>query len=278
MSGIALLTRFGLTQVKGDADPHVYAVFKSNDTWNWTAAGKPATVDLLIVGGGGAGGFGPAAGGGGGGGAGEVKVVLAQPVSANTNVIIGNGGSDAGLRGGYSRFGSSSLQAEGGAYGGRDGNGDKNNAGGSGGGGSGSPTFLFRGGGVTAGRGNVGGDGTKGDPLLGGGGGGGAASAGSAGSGAGGGPGGDGISLAAIGWSGAITAGAPPAVGGGGGGGSNGGSVAPGGLGGGGDGGTAGVGSDAAANTGGGGGGRGGVSSGASAKGGTGLVVVRWIP
>jgi hypothetical protein len=263
-----------------------YEVFLSSGTWDWTAAGSPGTVDVLLVGGGGGGG---SRSGGGGGGAGGLRVLENVSVTANVTVTVGAGGAgassavsggDAGSDGAASLFGAES--AAGGGGGGRarlDVNPDADGrAGGSGGGGGRQDAGVSSGGAASpSGQGNAGGIGGGGNDF-GGGGGGGAGGAGGdrqpADSGLGG-VGGIGVLLDSLGW----TPGSGPAtVSIGGQGGKVGASLA-GGQGGGGSTPTDQNGSDGAANTGGGGGGGGSLPGsvfGSGGSGGSGLVIVRW--
>ena len=71
---------------------YTYEVFTAGGTWDWSAAGSPGTVDLLLVGAGGSGG--KHSTGGGGGGAGQVREVTALAVSADVTVTIGVGGAE----------------------------------------------------------------------------------------------------------------------------------------------------------------------------------------
>ena len=268
-----------------------YEVFLSSGTWDWTAAGSPSTVDVLLVGGGGAGCHGP--GGnvvpGGGGGAGGVRVASAVSVAGNVTVTVGSGAVESpadatgpGANGEASSFGSETVLGGGGG-----GINNSTRIAGSGGSGGGTSSFGDPGFG-TSGQGNNGANGTTNTNGSRSGGGGGKSTAGVAGGTQTGGNGGSGVTLVSLGFSEAIAFGAPSAVGGGGGGGAyrssgtqTGGA---GGSGGGGAGGTGAVtptgGQAGAANTGGGGGGggtnsdAGGASTGGA--GGSGLVVVRW--
>ncbi len=262
-----------------------YEVFLSSGTWDWTAAGSPSTVDVLLVGGGGGGG---SRSGGGGGGAGGLRVVTGASVSGNVTVTVGSGGAGAsnaalgqGSDGAASSFGAESVAGGGG---GGEANitntaGTAGRLGGSGGGGGRNDAATSNGGAASpTGQGNAGGIG-GGGVAFGGGGGGGAGGAGgnrAAASNGLGGLGGLGIALESLGWtpeSGPATV----CIGGQGGrtnvfgssGGQGGGGAAP----------TDQNGTSGGANTGGGGGGGsstgGGTGSGGS--GGSGLVIVRWI-
>jgi len=260
-------------------------VFLSSGTWDWTAAGSPSTVDVLLVGGGGGGG----AWRGGGGGAGGVKAAGSVAVTGNVTVTVGSGGNGntggatptAAQTGGLSSFGT--QQVAGGGFGGIGEN--DNNAGGNGGSGGGA-------GGAAVGNAQAPGTGTSGQgsnggssfndstatPRAGGGGGGKSASGQNASSGAGG-NGGNGVTLESLGFDTAVLLGAPSSVGGGGGGSSSSGTSGAGGTGGGGSGSVSGNATSGTANTGGGGGGAGGgfESSFQGGAGGSGLVVVRWV-
>jgi hypothetical protein len=260
-----------------------YEVFTASSTWDWTAAGEPSEVDVLVVAGGGGGG---SRFGGAGGGAGGVLIETSVAVAANVSVTIGGGGAGGitganrrGSTGSGSSFGATSAEGGGGgggSYAEQDGG-----AGGSGGGGGYS---LGAAGAGTSGQGNDGGSVLSDTATSAGGGGKGSVGA-DAGASAGG-DGGDGITLGSVGWGDAV--GAPSAIGGGGGGGGSGSSKPSGcgGSGGGGNGGNAcgsttnSNGSPGSANTGGGGGGAhnyGSFTSHAGGNGGSGLVIVRWI-
>ena len=268
-----------------------YEVFLSSGTWDWTAAGSPSTVDVLLVGGGGAGCSGPSGNvvAGGGGGAGGVRVASAVSVAGNVTITVGSGAVEslAGATGPGANGDASSFGAETVLGGGGGGINNSTRIAGSGGSGGGSSSFGNSGVG-TAGQGNSGASATTNTNGARSGGGGGKNAAGSIGGVQTGGAGGNGVTLASLGFSEAVALGAPTAVGGGGGGGAyrfsgtqTGGA---GGSGGGGAGGTGDVtptgGQAGAANTGGGGGGggtnsdTGGASTGGA--GGSGLVIVRW--
>jgi hypothetical protein len=261
-----------------------YEIFLSSGTWDWTAAGSPSTVDVLLVGGGGGGAGGGNNNAAGGGGAGGVRAVQSVNVSGNVAVTVGAGGaggSDLGIApsGAVSSFSDESVLGGGGGTNSADLAGAN---GGSGGGGSGftGPFAGNAGGNGTSGQGNGGGNGFNSSTvsLRAGGGGGGAAQSGQNASSSKGGNGGSGVALESIGWGDAVVLGAPSSVGGGGGGtGATGGSASHGGGGGGsstGGAGNPGSPGSGTANTGGGGGGnRGG---GAGGSGGSGLVIVRW--
>ena len=270
-----------------------YEVFTSGGTWDWSAAGSPSTVDVLVLAGGGGGG---GDGGGGGGGAGGLVIAEDVSVSADVTVTVGAGGaggSEQGVKGSDSSFGATT--AEGGGKGGggwtaediRSLGGDGGSGGGAGRSGTGN-TYNY-GGTATTGQGSDGGDSLSTNDAAGGGGGKGAAGGNRSYSAPDtfAGDGGDGVTLTSLGWGDAVTEGAPSAVAGGGGGGTSGGTdryAGYGGYGGGGDGGpdassnTSGIGSSGTANTGGGGGGGhsqdGSMYAGGS--GGSGLVIVRY--
>jgi hypothetical protein len=262
----------------------IYEVFLSSGTWDWTAAGSPSTVDVLLVGGGGGGG----AWRGGGGGAGGVRVAESVAVTGNVTVTVGSGGTGntggstpiAAQAGGLSSFGSE--QSTGGGFGGIGEN--TNNAGGnggSGGGAGGADTVGAKSPGTgTSGQGSNGGNSFNANTvaLRAGGGGGGKAAAGQNASSSAGGNGGDGVTLTSLGFDQAVALGAPASVGGGGGGSSNSGTSGAGGSGGGGGGNASGNATNGTANTGGGGGGAGGgfQSSNQGGSGGSGLVIIRW--
>jgi hypothetical protein len=268
----------------GDIE-YEYEVFLSSGTWDWTAAGSPSTVDVLLVAGGGGGG---SRSGGGGGGAGGLRVVTGASVSGNVTVTVGSGGAGAsnaalgqGSDGAASSFGAESAAGGGG---GGEANitntaGTAGRLGGSGGGGGRNDAATSNGGAASpTGQGNAGGIG-GGGVAFGGGGGGGAGGAGGnreAASNGLGGLGGLGIALESLGWtpeSGPATV----CIGGQGGRTS---AATAGGQGGGGDAPTGSSGTNGASNTGGGGGGGGSPLSGvfgSGGSGGSGLVIVRWI-
>jgi hypothetical protein len=262
----------------------IYEVFLSSGTWDWTAAGSPGTVDVLLVGGGGGGG----AWRGGGGGAGGVKVAESVAVTGNVTVTVGSGGTGntggstptAAQAGELSSFGSE--QAAGGGFGGIGEN--ANNVGGNGGSGGGAGGAGVTGaqspGTGTSGQGSNGGNSFNDSTAAprAGGGGGGKAAAGQDASSAAGGNGGDGVTLASLGFDESVALGAPSSVGGGGGGSSSSGTSGAGGTGGGGGGNVSGNATSGTANTGGGGGGAGGGanSTNQGGSGGSGLVIVRW--
>ena len=274
------------SELVSESDAFEYEVFTASGTWDWTAAGQPSEVDVLVVSGGGGGGSRQ----GGGGGAGGVRVVESVSVAANVTVTVGGGGAGGtsggrGTNGTDTEFGSESVTGGGGG-GGRSSN-NVGAFGGSGGGGAGdngqsSGDRSAPGGTGVSGQGSDGGASSNSSANVGGGGGGksqagengtGTAEGGSAGSG------GSGIALSSIGWDDAVSEGAPSGVGGGGGGGIfTGGTAGSGGSGGGGNGQVADVGSPGAGavNTGGGGGGSGATSV-DGGTGGSGIVIVRWI-
>jgi len=279
----------GASNVKGfevstvPAEPEV-EVFTADGTWDWTAAGQPSTVDVLVVAGGGGGGGTY----GGGGGAGGVRWVENHSVSANVSVVVGGGGAGGegvttvnnfagnGTNGQNSEFGS--IVSIGGGYGqgGAQGSGS-GGSGGSGGGGGGIVSGSLKpGGSGEEGQGNNGGDGnsnTSSDNRTGGGGGG-STQAGTNGINTRGGNGGDGLDMSEIfgtevgddGW-----------FGGGGAGGKRSGGTAGGvgGSGGGADEAYDAPGNSGMANTGGGGGSSSIEQPGGN--GGSGIVIVRWI-
>lgn len=247
-------------------------------------------LDVLIVGGGGGGGG--FRDGGGGGGAGGLRWETGVTVNQSSyNIVVGAGGaggnntntaSGDGQAGGNSSFGA--LTATGGGGGGRgDGSATTSagkNGGSGGGGGSTNQNNNPRAGGLgTSGQGNNGGQSNtssnNNNQAAGGGGGAGAAgAAGSNGAAGNGGIGQDfsaqfGTGVGASGWF----------AGGGGGGKRNSQSAGTGGQGGGGNGNNQnGGGSAGQANTGGGGGGGGGVGTFNGQNGGSGIVIVRYIP
>ena len=276
-----------------DSDGYEYQVFGSSGTWDWTAAGQPSEVDVLVVAGGGGGGSRQGGGGGGGtcgggGGGGGYKWETGRAVSASVSIVIGGGGaggaavssaddiSGNGSKGTDSSFGA--LGAEGGGFGqgGAQSSGG-GGAGGSGGGGGGIISGSARPGGAgTSGQGNNGGSGgsdTTADNRTGGGGGG-ASQVGQAGSTTKPGDGGDGIDMSTElgtsvgdnGWFSGGGAGGKRSGGAGG---------ATGGEGGGADEAYEASGIAGAANTGGGGGSSSNVQPGG--PGGSGIVIVRWI-
>ena len=270
------------SNVKGfvvSTEPEV-EVFTADGTWDWTAAGQPSTVDVLVVAGGGSGasgGYNVPSGGGGGGG---VIWEEGHVVSDNVNVVVGDGGIapvvsayDKGENGGDSSFGT--LVATGGGGGDIDVKAGGGKDGGSGGGGA---TRVLSGSGLggsgTPGQGNDGGDGLAGNSNVAGGGGG-AGEVGETATSSKSGDGGDGLDYSGI--FGTEVGAAGWFAGGGGGASRNAPTIGLGGNGGGGDGGYENTTSGQAgvANTGGGGGGsafqeRGG-------NGGSGIVIVRWI-
>ena len=279
------------SELVSESEAYEFETFTASGTWDWTAAGQPAEVDVFIVGGGGGGGGWVAAGGGGGG---RVVSRLGLSVNGNRAVVIGAGGaggaaasgaSGQGVNGNLSSFGV--LEAIGGGGGGGGGTSVPGSSGGSGGGGGfrnsaaggaadpavqADPTN-------TDGAGNNGGASRSGNASAtgAGGGGGGAAAAGGIGTTSNfGGDGGDGVAPS---WSTDLYG----SGGGGGGGGSTTGTAGgAGGLSGGGTGGVAtGSGSNgetASASTGGGGGGcPTGTGNFAGGTGGSGIVIVRWI-
>jgi hypothetical protein len=258
-----------------------YEVFLSSGTWDWTAAGSPSTVDVLLVGGGGGSTGGAQSNRGGGGGAGGVRIAESISVSGNVTVTVGSGGVNSNSfsviasNGDPSSFGPESVL--GGGAGGSNIS-SSPTVGGSGGGAGGSTVAsTISGAAGTSGQGSAGGNGfgdSSAAPRGGGGGGGKSAAGGNAAASTGG-IGGDGITLASVGWDDAVALGAPSAVGGGGGGGGD--TPGSGGLGGGAAGSTSGNNpANGAANTGGGAGGPGGGGAN-GASGGSGLVIVRWI-
>lgn len=224
-------------------------------TWDWDAAGRPATVEVLVV----AGGGGTASRRAGGGGAGEVRYEPALPVSSNVPWTVGAGGlgsgESPGSDGGTSSFGA--LVAVGGGGGGSGDFGPNGRPGGCGGGGA-------RGG--AAGVGSAGYNGGTSSYTYAGGGGGGMGAVGGNVSGVNGGAGGTGVYVAAFS---AYGDPANPGWFGGGGAGTTDGTAAAGGKGGGGASYQAGK-----ANTGGGGGGPAGASVGN--RGGSGVIILRW--
>lgn len=266
----------GVLMIGPDApDELTIESFTADETWDWAAAGSPATVEVLVVAGGGAGGAMSSGNlvGHGGGGAGGVRYDAAFAVAGDVAVTVGAGGAgtfggaDAAFDGGDSSFGALTAAGGGGAPALDDGR-----PGGSGGGGR----FNGVGGAGTVGQGFDGGDGeSSGDQISGGGGG----SATSGGDGASGGNGGTGVRY---GW--AMAYGELGYLAGGGGGGAyDGGLLDEGGFGGRGGGGNGGdeQGAFPAAmpNTGGGGGGAGGSSSSGTTDGGaggSGIVLVRY--
>ena len=242
------------------------------------------TADILVVGGGGGGN--PAGGGGGGGGAGGYRYFTSQSLTAGAKTItVGAGGgsvtgasyvtpNNPGTYSAYDDGGAAELRSSGGGSGRSDGN-VGTSAGGSGGGGSGgyqNAGGSGNAGGYTPSEGNNGGNGS-GSPYAAGGGGG-AGGVGGNGSAPQGGVGG-------VGSANSIS-GSSVYYAGGGGGGGNGGSTSSGGLGGGGNGpgGPNGSGTSGTANTGGGGGGASFDSSTpySSGAGGSGVVIIRYIP
>lgn len=247
--------------------PEQLFVYTEDDTFDWAAAGSPATVDVWIIAGGGGGATSDSSSfRGGGGGAGGVEILTNYAVSGNCAVVVGLGGAgDVGGAGNGDNGEDSSFDgqtADGGGGGGSSGN--AGSAGGSGGGGS-----TFDVGGVgTSGQGNAGGEGLAGGGTRTAGGGGGYGAVGQDGDTSTGksGDGGIGIDLTAIvgtsygeaGW-----------FAGGGGGGSS--TPTSGGTGGGGNGGNSPQ--DGQTNTGGGGGGR--TIGGTAGSGGSGIVIVR---
>ena len=267
-------------------DPYQYEVFTEDGWFDWDAAGKPDECDVIIVGAGGNGRYSS------GGGAGAFRLIEGVPLTGDVEVIIGQPATSVTGDAGSSFFGA--LEA---IAGGRGGNGITANVagdpvndptpGGSGGGGGGTTnTSIYHGipGAlpVDAMHGHAGGAGAHanrlGTGMVGGGGG------GAGGPGEDGGfltrhglRGGVGIDLRAIGWRGAIIAGAPVFLAGGGGGSTSNTSThagGPGGLGGGGrGGGSEGAGQPGEPNTGGGGGGH--LSSGGWTAGGSGIVIAR---
>lgn len=262
----------------------VYAVFKSSGTWQVPAG--VTSVDVLLVAGGG-GGRQKREGNifaGAGGGAGGVLEALAYSVTplATVPFIIGAGGAGGvGTTNTNAASGEDttfeSLTAVGGGRGGA-GTGDEAAQSGGSGGGSGPNTTPTQG---VSGQGNGGGIALGNSNRFRSGGGGGKSAAGQDGGNSTGGNGGDGVTLASIGWGGAVDAGAPSAVGGGGGGGVYGlGTAGSGGLGGGGSGGLYGSenGGNGGANTGGGGGGAYGDTAGVAngGAGGSGLLIIRY--
>jgi hypothetical protein len=275
----------GVAEEVADEPTTQYEVFLSSGTWDWTAAGSPSTVDVLLVAGGGGGG---SRSGGGGGGAGGLRVVENVSVTGSVTVTVGNGGAGASnaALGQGSDGAASSFAAESAAGGGGGGaansdtNADSNGRSGGSGGGGGRQDTANSSSGVASpsGQGNGGGIG-GGGIAFGGGGGGGAGGAGgdreAAPNGLGG-LGGLGIALESLGWtpeSGPATV----CIGGQGGRTS---AATAGGQGGGGDAPTGSSGTNGASNTGGGGGGGGSPLSGvfgSGGSGGSGLVIVRWI-
>lgn len=245
-----------------------HEVFLSSGTWDWAAAGSPATVDVLLIGGGGGSELSSVAtDGGGGGGAGGFRIITGHPVSGDVAVTVGAGGTSTQIRGSVTSFGS--LTAAGGGRGARE-----PASGASGGGSTGRNTSPITPPGAVglSGQGHDGGAGSWGSSRRGGGGG------GATGPGHNGeivgpaGNGGAGVVLAQLGWG---YADAPIAVAGGGGGGIASASNPGIGMHGGGSGGFLGnPGNNGQPNTGGGAGGPGG--NGAGATGGSGLVIVRW--
>jgi hypothetical protein len=304
-SNSSLITREIAVVGGAEAGEATYAVFTEDDTWE-VPEGVTSVDVLLVGGGGGAGnnGSGPNTGGSGGGGGGGVRVVENMSVTpaAMIAVVVGDGGVDGTVTGTPATDGEdSSFGAESVTGGGAgqmyigfgaedvspvDGGAD----GGSGGGAAGrgaaaeSDDIVRPGGDGDNGSGSDGGSTTTsiaGGTKGGGGGGGASAPGGSVPAGVSvGGVGGNGVTLADLGWSDAVTAGAPAAVGGGGGGQTiTAIAVAAGGVGGGGDGegvDAGGVvdGENGTPNTGGGAGGKGANTS--FGHGGSGLVVVRW--
>ena len=277
----------GTTRVTALHQTPGFEVFTTSGTWDWAAAGSPATVDVLLVAGGGGGGgdF-----GGGGGGAGGVREVLDVSVSSDVTVTVGDGGAgamDPGNNGSDSSFGALTATGGGGGGGGWTNSIESRGRDGGSGGGAGRGGHTgdgqYGGSGV-AGQGHDGGGNLSVNETAGGGGGKAEAGKNPSVTPVKGGDGGDGVTLESIGWS---VEGAPAAVGGGGGGGTSGGAdryAGYGGFGGGGDAGpnasanTTGIGSAGTANTGGGGGG-GHSQDGTNyigGDGGTGLVIVRW--
>ena len=255
--------------------------------WNWTDAGQPEEIDVILVAGGGGGSVvANSEPGSGGGGAGGVQLITGIPVSGNLAGSVGAGGAQ-GENGQDTTLGSYVVIG-----GGRGGGSTAAGAGGSGGGakhpaapGSGTPGQGHAGG---RGNGTISGTPPGQTRYGGGGGGGGAGTLGTPGSHptgnspGGGGAGGMGIDLLSIGWNYRQTPGVPRFVGGGGGG-SRGGFLVStgrrsyggaGGVGGGGNGQTStmsGEGpTDGAPNTGGG-------AGAGPAAGGSGLVIVRWL-
>ena len=262
----------------------LYEVFLSSGTWDWTAAGSPSTVDVLLVAGGGGGG---SRSGGGGGGAGGLRVVTGVGVTGNVTITVGSGGAGAssgglapGSDGGTSSFGSESAAGGGGGGEARATTdaGANGRAGGSGGGGGRQDTVNSSGGAASpSGQGNAGGIGGGGTSFGGGGGGGAGGSGGDREATSNGlaGLGGIGVTLESLGWA---PGSGPATVSVGGQGGRTGASLA-GGQGGGGTTPTDENGTNGASNTGGGGGGGGsapGSVFGAGGAGGSGLVIVRW--
>ncbi len=235
------------------ANGYCVHVFNASGAFQPTFTGN---VEVLVVAGGG-GGAGDWSGGGGGGGV-VYNSTVGVSVGAPITVTVGAGGaagntSVKGSNGGNSAFGS--VIAYGGGGGGADSGGDDGLAGGSGGG----AAIDGVGGSGTAGQGYAGANGNRGNALQGGGGGG----AGQVGQGQ---AGGNGLQYSI---SGIAT------YYGGGGGGARNGSTAPGGLGGGGTGANAAAGGSAGvANTGGGGGGQ----NSTGFPGGSGIVIVRYVP
>src|SRR5690606_38958612 len=101
-----------------DPDEYEYQVFTTSGTWDWEAAGQPATVDVLVVAGGGGGGSRQ----GGGGGAGGVLIQEGVEVTGDVAVVVGVGGSGGssggrGSNGGASSFGAISATGGGGGGG-----------------------------------------------------------------------------------------------------------------------------------------------------------------
>ena len=103
-----------------------YQIFTgASGVWDWSLAGSPDFVDVLVVGGGGSAGYGGIrtydgiAVSPGGGAAGEIVAQLRVPVSGDVPITVGAGGSyssNAGGSGGDSYFGS--VRARGGGRGG----------------------------------------------------------------------------------------------------------------------------------------------------------------
>jgi hypothetical protein len=177
-----------------DATVQCLSIFTEDGTWDWAAAGSPATIaNVWIIGGGGAGGGGIAgdwdAGGGGGGG---VLHLTNYAVSGNCAVVVGAGGSVVEDDGNDSSF--DGQVGAGGGSGGHDTTSANGADGGCGGGGAGGAITNGTGGNGTQGQdgGNGSGSGNAG------GGGGGNSTPGTNGAGGSGGDGGDGIDLSAV--------------------------------------------------------------------------------